>query len=333
MNLQLLMIILDEHELCSSPTRMSLLKSSLYSLNEFKIRKALTLFLLEVIKGENLKMKTKSSMKNITLFIIFLVHNFSCPRTLKQNRVLERKNRSLQEIVITIWNDNNSPKYFWAKVVNTACYLQNRIYIIPILKKTPYELWKGKQPNTSYFHPFGYECFILNIKDNLGNFDPKFDKGTFLGYFNASKAYKVYNSRSLVEEFIHVKFNDFKPDKELLELNNSFADLNTSSKESYLDKEPKEDKLESTSTNWVRTRSSSKDQAQVALLFELEPKNIDEALMDDGSSLWTKASTLYEKLSSFFMKNVYHVQIYVDNIIFGAIDEYLCEEFFKMMQK
>ncbi|RDY11400.1 hypothetical protein CR513_03959, partial [Mucuna pruriens] len=50
------------------------------------------------------------------------------------------------------------------------------IYIRPILKKTLYELWKGRQPNISYFHLFGCECFILNTKDNLGKFDPKSNK-------------------------------------------------------------------------------------------------------------------------------------------------------------
>ncbi|RDX95539.1 hypothetical protein CR513_21923, partial [Mucuna pruriens] len=35
------------------------------------------------------------------------------------------------------------------------------------------------------------ECFILNTKDNMGMFDPKSDKGTFLGYSNASKSYKI----------------------------------------------------------------------------------------------------------------------------------------------
>ena len=40
----------------------------------------------------------------------------------------------------TILNDNLTPKYFWTEVVNTACYLQNKIYIKLILKNTPYEL-------------------------------------------------------------------------------------------------------------------------------------------------------------------------------------------------
>ena len=87
-------------------------------------------------------------------------------------------------------------------------------------------MWKGQKSNISYFHPFGCKCFILNTKDNLENFDSKSDNGTFLEYSKTSKAYRVYSSRTLeVEEVIHVKFNDIKPDKELLELDEYFVEL------------------------------------------------------------------------------------------------------------
>lgn len=47
-----------------------------------------------------------------------------------------------------------------------------------------------------------------------------------LSYFETSKAYRVYNSRSLtVEEFIYVKFNDAKPNRKLSKLDEFFANL------------------------------------------------------------------------------------------------------------
>ena len=39
-------------------------------------------------------------------------HNFSAPRTTQQNSVVERKNRSLEELARTMLNENNMPKYF-----------------------------------------------------------------------------------------------------------------------------------------------------------------------------------------------------------------------------
>jgi len=40
-------------------------------------------------------------------------HNFSAPRTPQQNGVVERKNRSSEEIAQTLLNDSNHPRYFW----------------------------------------------------------------------------------------------------------------------------------------------------------------------------------------------------------------------------
>ena len=40
-------------------------------------------------------------------------NNCSAPRTLQQNGVMERKNKSLEEGVRKIINETNIPKYFW----------------------------------------------------------------------------------------------------------------------------------------------------------------------------------------------------------------------------
>ena len=104
------------------------------------------------------------------------------------------------------------PQYFWVEAVNTACYVLNRVLIRPFLDKTPYERWKNKKPNIGYFKVFGCKCFILNTKKNLGKFDSKSDIGIFLGYSSSSKAYRVFNKRTLVvEESMHVIFDESNP--------------------------------------------------------------------------------------------------------------------------
>ena len=95
-------------------------------------------------------------------------------------------------------HENYLPTYFWAKVVNTSCYMLNRVLIRPSLDKTPYELWKNKKPNISYFKVFGNKCCILNTKEDLGNFDAKSNDGIFLGYSSYSKAYRVFNKKTMV---------------------------------------------------------------------------------------------------------------------------------------
>jgi len=56
---------------------------------------------------------------------------------------------------------------------------------------------------------FGCKCYVHNNgKDALGKFDPKSDEAIFLGYSSHSKAYKVFNKRTLcVEESVHVLFD------------------------------------------------------------------------------------------------------------------------------
>jgi len=47
-------------------------------------------------------------------------------------------------------NEYDVPTYFWADAVSIACYVLNRMLIRPILKITPYELFKGRKPNVAH---------------------------------------------------------------------------------------------------------------------------------------------------------------------------------------
>ncbi|MBN8124747.1 transposase family protein, partial [Vibrio vulnificus] len=69
-------------------------------------------------------------------------HNYSSPRTPQQNGVVERKNRSLEEMSRTMLNEYHLPKSFWVEAMNTACYVINRVHLRREKLKTPYELWK-----------------------------------------------------------------------------------------------------------------------------------------------------------------------------------------------
>ena len=85
----------------------------------------------------------------------------------------------------------------WGEAVNIACHTDNRVYFKPSTKKTPYKLWKGRKLNVKYFRIFGSTCFILKDKENVGKFDSRSDEGIFLGYSSISKAYRVYNKRTM----------------------------------------------------------------------------------------------------------------------------------------
>ena len=57
---------------------------------------------------------------------------------------------------------------------------------------------------------FGCKCYVHNNgKDVLGKLDPRSDEAIFLSYSSHSKAYKVFNKRTLcVEKSVHVLFDE-----------------------------------------------------------------------------------------------------------------------------
>ncbi|GKD08430.1 putative ribonuclease H-like domain-containing protein, partial [Tanacetum coccineum] len=132
---------------------------------------------------------------------------FSVARTPQQNGVAERKNRTLIEAARTMLADSKLPTTFWAEVVNTTCYVQNRVLVTKPHNKTPYELFLGRKPALGFMRPFGCPVTILNTIDHLGKFDGKADEGFFVGYSINSKAFRVFNSRTrIVKENMHVQF-------------------------------------------------------------------------------------------------------------------------------
>nr|GEU35117.1 putative ribonuclease H-like domain-containing protein [Tanacetum cinerariifolium] len=136
---------------------------------------------------------------------------FSVPRTPKQNGIAERKNMTLIEATRTMLVDSLLPIPFWAKAVNTAFYVQNRVLVTKPHKKTPYKLLQGRPPSIGFMRPFGCPVTILNTLDSLGKFEGKVDERFLVGYSINSKAFRVFNSRTrIVQETLHVNFLENK---------------------------------------------------------------------------------------------------------------------------
>ena len=56
-------------------------------------------------------------------------HNFSTPRTPQQNGVVERKNRTLEDMTRTMLIGSGLARNFWAEALNTSYYIINRCMI------------------------------------------------------------------------------------------------------------------------------------------------------------------------------------------------------------
>nr|GFA65758.1 retrovirus-related Pol polyprotein from transposon TNT 1-94 [Tanacetum cinerariifolium] len=138
--------------------------------------------------------------------------DYSNPRTPQQNRVAERKNRTLIEAARSMLADSKLPTMFWTEAVSTACYVLNRVSITHPHNKTPYELLSGKVPNISHLKPFGCQVTILNTSDHLGKFKGKANEGFLVWYVANSKAYRVYNvSSKKVKETLNPRYLEDKP--------------------------------------------------------------------------------------------------------------------------
>ncbi|GJV32335.1 retrovirus-related pol polyprotein from transposon TNT 1-94 [Tanacetum coccineum] len=233
-----------------------------------------------------------------------VTYNFSAPRTPQSNGVVERKNRTLQEISRTMLNEQSLPQKFGCKAVDTSTY--NRILIKAILGKTPYELLRGKKPTLDYFRVFGSKCFILNTKYYLTKFDPKSYEGVFLGYSQNSKVYIILNKHTMkIKDSLNVTFNETPPpsktsplvDDDLDEveainvtkkknLENDIEDETLEIDETVNIKESRNHSLENVigNLNQRTIRLQAQNQSNFfCFISTIEPKNVNEALTDEST--------------------------------------------------
>jgi hypothetical protein len=114
-------------------------------------------------------------------------------------------------------DEHKTLRRFWAMVVNTVCYVLNRIYLRVYKKKTCYEMMHGRTPKVSHFHVFGCKCFIVEKGKKLNKFKARSVNGIFFGYASHSRAYRVLNlETSQIVETCEVTFVETQPRSQLV---------------------------------------------------------------------------------------------------------------------
>nr|GEV78216.1 hypothetical protein [Tanacetum cinerariifolium] len=147
---------------------------------------------VKIIKSDN-GTELKNNALNQLCRMKGIKIEFCVPRTPKQNGIAKRKNRTLIDAARTMLADSLLPIPFWAEVVNTICYVQNRVLVTKSQNKTSYELLLGRRPSIGFMRTFGCLVTILNTLDPLGKFDGKVDEGFLVGYCVSSKAFRTMN--------------------------------------------------------------------------------------------------------------------------------------------
>ncbi|GJR63276.1 putative RNA-directed DNA polymerase [Tanacetum coccineum] len=118
-----------------------------------------------------------------------IVQNLTSPYTPQQNGVSERRNRTLLDMVRSMFNLTTLPLSFWDYALESAVRILN---MVPTKKvdKTPYEIWHGKVPNMSYLKVWGCEAYVK--RDSADKLKQRSVKCIFVGYPKETMGYYFY---------------------------------------------------------------------------------------------------------------------------------------------
>ncbi|GKC67957.1 integrase, catalytic region, zinc finger, CCHC-type containing protein [Tanacetum coccineum] len=140
---------------------------------------------------------------------VSISHQKSVPRTLQQNSVVERRNRTLVEAIRTMLIFSKAPMFLWAEAVAIACYTQTDPSFTLVTTKTHMNWCMTGSLILHFFRVFSALCYHTNDSDDLGKLQPTTDIGIFIGYAPSRKGYRIYNKRTRrTMETIHVQFDE-----------------------------------------------------------------------------------------------------------------------------
>ena len=131
-----------------------------------------------------------------------IVHQTTSPYTPQQNGVAERKNRTLKEMINSMLNSSGLPHNLWGEALLTANFILNRIPF-KNSNKSPYEVWKGRLPSYKMIKIWGCLAKVLIPLTKRTKLGPKTIDCVFIGFANASAAYRFLVYKSEVHD-IHV---------------------------------------------------------------------------------------------------------------------------------
>ena len=138
-----------------------------------------------------------------------VVHQISCPYTLEQTGMVERRHRIIRELGMTMLFHSHAPLYLWLEAFSTVVFLLNRLPSSSLNFETPYFMLHGTHPDYTSLQVFGSKCFPYTWDTKNTKFDPKSALCIFVGYSEKHKVYKWFHSPS--QKFIisrHVVFDE-----------------------------------------------------------------------------------------------------------------------------
>uniref|UniRef100_A0AAV1VJN2 Integrase catalytic domain-containing protein n=1 Tax=Peronospora matthiolae TaxID=2874970 RepID=A0AAV1VJN2_9STRA len=148
------------------------------------------------VKGFCLRSKSESEdciMNHIIKIQTQLENQVTVPYAHQTNGTAERAIRTIVTIGRILLHHAKLEKCFWAEAAMKAIYIKNRLPSPKIDHKTPFEIVYKSKPSVKHMRVFGCRAFILTPREKRLKWDPKAREGIFMGYEEASKAYRVYD--------------------------------------------------------------------------------------------------------------------------------------------
>ena len=124
-----------------------------------------------------------------------IIHETTSPYTPKHNGITERYNRMLQEGALTLRHDARLSSRFWVSTIHTVNFVRNHI-LHSCLSISPHEAFWGTRPRVDWLRTYGSKCWALIPKAIRFKNQFKSVEGIFVGYYDNSKAYKVWIPRT-----------------------------------------------------------------------------------------------------------------------------------------
>lgn len=141
-------------------------------------------------RGESIKVAYSESQQHNGLFSPF---HYTTPKTPENNGVIERKNKTLLNVVRSMICTSGLPSFFFMgrKSTQKSHFLTN---ISPrnSVTKTPFELWKNRKTSVFHTHLWGYKTEARPYNPQESKLDSKTVLGYFISYPDHSRGYKFY---------------------------------------------------------------------------------------------------------------------------------------------
>ena len=129
-----------------------------------------------------------------------IVQQLTPPGTPQRNRVSERRNRTLLDMIRSMMSQLDLPLSLWGYALETTGFTLNRVPSKSV-DKTPYEIWTGKTHSLSFLKIWCCEAFVKRLQCIFVGY-PKETLGYYFYNRSEGKVFLARNGVFLEKEFL-----------------------------------------------------------------------------------------------------------------------------------